>query len=149
MAIEYELTLAGETPGDQVAERAFPDPAERPTGTLPLLTVDLKEPRGFTVTVLAGRDGYVDVESDAGMWEWEPESYVSLSFSMDKFADPEWAEANMLTVVHRVLATGPEDAAFALNGDILLLTRFNGELVKHRRDKWWDFYPASNQLIPG
>lgn len=44
---------------------------------------------------------------------------------------------------------GPEDAAFVFNGDVLLLTRFDGVLVKQRREKWWDHYETANQLIPG
>jgi hypothetical protein len=48
-----------------------------------------------------------------------------------------------------VLDTGPEDAAFFVNGDILLLTRLNGVVVKHRRDKWWAIHEGADQMIGG
>jgi hypothetical protein len=149
MALEYRLTLAGTTPVDQVAERTLPDPAERPTGTAPLLSAALFERYGFNVTVRAGQNGYLDVESDQGSWEWEPESYVSVTFRMDKLADSNWNVVNMLMAVRRVLETGPEDAALVLNGDVLLLTRFDGTLVKHRRNTWWAAYVGATEAIPG
>jgi hypothetical protein len=67
---------------------------------------------------------------------------------MDKFADFRWEVVNMLTVVRRVLDSGPEDCALILNGDVLLLARFDGVLVKHRRS-WWDSYPGADDVIPG
>lgn len=149
MALEYRLTLAGETPVNQVAERAFPEAGERPTGTAPRLAVDHKERYGFDVTIVAGRDGYLDLETDDGSWEWEPESYVRVGFRLDKFADARWAVTNVLAVVRRVLDTGREDATFDFNGDILLFDRRNGELTKHRHDTWWERYSSGNQLIPG
>ena len=149
MALEYRLTLSSETPVDQVAQRAFPDPAERPKGTPPLLSADLYDRFGFEVSMRAGRNGYVDVESDDGSWEWEPDAYVSATFRMDKFADESWTVTNMLTIVRRVLDTGPEDAAFVFNGDILLFTRFGGVVRKHRRETWWSGEPTAGGLIPG
>jgi hypothetical protein len=149
VAIEYALTLAGETPVDQVASRALPEPAERPTGAPPLLAADLYERYGFVVTVLAGRDGYVDVLADRDRWEWEPESYVSVDFRMGNEAEPEWAIVNMLRCVRRVLDTGTEDAALALNGDVLLLTRLDGVLAKHHRGSWWAAYPGADAVLPG
>jgi len=149
MALEYELSLDGDIPVEQVAERAMPDDEERPKGTPPLLSADLYERRGFGVTVLADRDGYLEVAADHGRWEWEPEQYVSLTFRMDKAADPDRAVINMLTVIRRVLSTGPENAAFTLNGNELLFTRFDGVLVKHNRDDWWSSYPGADDLIPG
>lgn len=149
MSLDYRLTLLGDTAVDQVAERAFPDPADRPTGTAPLLSADLTGPYGFDVTIRAGRNGYVDAESDQGSWEWEPPEYVSVTCRMDKFADSSWNVLTMLSLVRRVLDTGPEDAALILNGDILLLTRFDGALVKHRRDQWWADYQGADDVIPG
>jgi hypothetical protein len=147
MALEYGLTLAGDTPITQVAARAFPEMSERPTGTV--LFADHKEKYGFDVTIVAERGGYFDLETDDGSWEWEPESDVRVDFRLDKFADLRWVVTNMLTVVRRVLDTGPEDATFDFNGDILLFARRKGELTKHRRDRWWDYYPSGDQLIPG
>ncbi|MEV4639146.1 SitI3 family protein [Actinoplanes sp. NPDC049548] len=149
MAIEYRLTLAGTTQFEGVAERALPDPGERPVGTGSPLSVDLFRDLGFAVFVATGRNGYLDVESDEGPWEWEPDFYVSVTFRMDKEADPQWKVANMLTVVRRVLDTGSEDAVLVLNGDYVLLTRFGGELVKHRREGWWTSYAAADSIIPG
>lgn len=142
MAVEYRLILAGDTPVNQVAERAFPEAGDRPTGTAPRLAADLKEKYGFDVTVVAERDGYFDLETDDGSWEWEPESYVRVEFRLDKFADARWAVTNVLTVVGRLLDTGPEDATFDFNGDILLLARRGGELTKHRRGTWWERYSS-------
>jgi hypothetical protein len=148
MATEYELTLAPSTPLEQLAERALPDAADRPVGAVPRLVRDLDEKYGFDVTVSAGEDAYLAVESDQGLWEWEPDAYASVTFRLDKFADPAWKVINVLTVVRRVLDTGPEDAALVLNDDILLLTRLQGKLTKHRAS-WWHNYPAADQLIPG
>jgi hypothetical protein len=149
MATEYRLTLAGSTPAEQVAERALPVPDERPTGTPRLLAADLYDRYGFEVTVRTGENGYFDAESDSGMWEWEPPTYVAVTFRMGQDADPDRAPADMLQIVRRVLQTGPEDAALVLNGNWLLLTRHDGVLTKHRRDAWWKTYPAADDLIPG
>jgi len=149
MALEYRLTLAGETPVDLVAERAFPEPAERPTGIAPRLFADHKDQYGFSVTMVAGQGGYLALDTGDGWWEWEPESYVRVNFRLDKFADIRWVVTNMLTVVRRVLDTGPEDATLDFNGDVLLLARRDGTLTKHHRDTWWEHYAGADQLIPG
>nr|BFE75730.1 hypothetical protein GCM10020092_090310 [Actinoplanes digitatis] len=114
----------------------------------PRLTVDHRESYGFIVTVLPGRDGYLDLETDGGSWVWEPKSYVGIQFRLDKFADLRWAVTNMLGVVRRALDTGPEDATFDFNGDILLFARLDGELTKHRRT-WWEHYSSGDRSIPG
>jgi hypothetical protein len=148
MALEYDLKLGGNIPVESLAERAFPDPEERPAGTGSPLWVDFWEKYGFGVTVFAAKNGYIDVETDDGRWEWEPEAYAAVSFRMDKFADFHWEVVNMLTVVRRVLDSGPENAALILNGDVLLLARFDGVLVKHRRT-WWESYPGADDIISG
>ena len=43
MATQYKLTLAGDTPVNQVAERAFPAADDRPTGVAPVLVADLND----------------------------------------------------------------------------------------------------------
>jgi hypothetical protein len=149
MALEYRLTLAGGTPVDLLAQRAFPEAAERPTGIAPRLFADHKERYGFSVTIVSGQAGYLALDTGEEWWEWEPESYIRVNFRLDKFAEIRWVVTNMLTVVRRVLDTGPEDAAFDFNGDVLLLARLKGELTKYRRENWWDHYPSANQLIPG
>jgi hypothetical protein len=148
MATEYSMTIASGSPVDEVAERAFPEVGERPVGIAPRLSADHKDKYGFDVTILAGRDGYLELETDDGSWEWEPKSYVRVGFRLDNSADARWAVTNMLIVVRRVLDTGPEDATFDFNGDILLFARLDGKLTKHRRDTWWEVYSAGNQLIP-
>ncbi|GIF98202.1 SitI3 family protein [Catellatospora citrea] len=145
MGIDYTLTLAGDPPVEQLAQRALPDPAERPAGTPPLLSVNLDAARGFAVSVLARRNGYVDVTADHGQWVWQPKLCVSLTFHMDKQADPVWAVGGMLDVVGRVLHTGPEDATLVLNGDRLLLHRAGGALVRHRAS-WWDNYGVGDMF---
>ncbi|MCO8273020.1 SitI3 family protein [Actinoplanes sp. TRM 88003] len=150
MAIEYDLILAGDTPAEQVAARAFPEHDERPDGPGPLLVAVVNERYGFAATIRSGGSRYVEVLTDQGSWEWEPEPAASVGFRMDKeVPDVAWQVTNMLTVVRRVLATGAEDAAFSFNGDILLLSRLNGVLTKHRRDKWWANYPGANDALPG
>jgi len=149
VALEYRLILAGETPVNQVAERAFPEPGDRPTGVASRLTADHQQKYGFGTTIATGRDGYFDLEADGESWEWEPESYTRVEFRLDKSADPLWAVTNMLAVIRRLLDTGPEDATFDFNGDLLLFVRRNAELTKHRRATWWERYSAGNQLIPG
>jgi len=147
VAIEYDLTLAGQTPVQQLAERALPNPDERPTGTAPFLAVDLDEKYGFDVTVASGADAYINVETDAGVWTWEPAAFAAVSFGMDKFADADWAVTNMIRVVRRVLETGAEDAVLVLNGDVLLLSRLDGRLVLHNRDRWWSYHPGAEEVF--
>jgi hypothetical protein len=134
MAIEYRLALAGTTPVDALTARAFPRPAR----------YDLD---GFHAFVSAGRNGYFDAISDDGEWRWEPPAYTGINFRLDKFADRERVVTNMVTVISRVLSTGPEDGAFTFNGDVLLLARFDGRPVKHRRATWWAGHPFADQLI--
>jgi hypothetical protein len=148
MALEYRLTLAGDTPAERVAQRALPVPVESPAATAPVLHANLRESHGFTVAIRAGKNAYVSAESDRGLWEWEPETYASVAFRVSKEADHEWAVVNMLTIVWRALATGSEDAALVLNGDLLVLTRLGGILAKHNRNGWWASYPAANAVFP-
>jgi hypothetical protein len=149
MALEYRLTLAGEIPTHDVATRAFPDPAERPTPYEDILSANLDERRGFQVDVMADQNSYYGSATDTGRWEWEPPSIVDVTFRMDR--DPERREAGLpylLKVVARLLASGPEDAAFMINGDTVLLTRVNGAVCKHHRS-WWDHYHFADEIIPG
>ncbi|WP_306215115.1 SitI3 family protein [Actinoplanes sp. RD1] len=148
MALEYKLTLAGDIPLDQVGARAFPDADERPSGRW--RSADHKERYGYDVSVLGGRNGYLELLTDDGSWEWEPEACVRLVFNLDKFAeDFRRPVTGMLTVVRRVLDTGPEDAVLDFNGDVMLFIRRDGVLTKHRRETWWKAYPSGDQLIPG
>ncbi|GIF19214.1 hypothetical protein BJ973_006259 [Actinoplanes tereljensis] len=149
MAIDYNLYLAGNPPVEVVAQWAFPALADRPTGTVPFLAANLDEKYGFEVVVTSGENAYLDVMTDDGGWEWEPETYVVVAFRLDKEADRPTATDHVLAVVQRVLVAADQDAALVLNGDVLLLSRLNGVVIKHRRDTWWSFHPAADQLIPG
>jgi hypothetical protein len=149
MALEYRLTLAGDTPVELLAARAFPEPEDRPTGTPPILRAALSEKLGFLVTIRSGQNGYLDATSDDGDWEWEPGPYVAVGFRLDKDVDREQSVTNMATAIRRVILSGSEDAAFLFNGDVLLFTRFNGNIVKHNRDDWWSHHDAADQLIAG
>jgi hypothetical protein len=156
MAIEYSLTLAGQTPVEEIAVRVMPDPAHRPTPTPTLapggrlLSAGLQEQLGFGLSVFAGHGhSFLAADGDDGEWEWEPENYIDVTFRMSK--DPDLRIAGirpMLEAVARLLATGPEDAAFMLNGEVLLLTRFDGAVRKHNRTRWWDHYGFPNEIIP-
>jgi hypothetical protein len=148
MAIEYRLTLAGPTPVEQVAERAFPEPQDRPTGTAPLLTVDLLDRYGFGVDILAGEQAYLDGKSDSGSWKWNPAPYVAVLFQLDEGGDRPAAVLNMLRAIRRVLDSGTEDAALDLNGNALLLVRTSQGLVKHNRE-WWTNYQDADDILPG
>lgn len=149
MALEYRVTFLSDTPVDLVAAHAFPERDDRPTGAPPILRATHFEKYGFQVVVRSGEHGTLDAMSDDGDWEWEPDPYVAVGFRLDKFADRQWVITNMMTVVRRLLLAGSEDAAFLFNNDVLLFTRFKGELVKHNRERWWAFHEASDQLIPG
>jgi hypothetical protein len=148
MTTEYRLTLAGATPAEVVALRALPDGWECHTPVrTPVWSNESADALGFEVGVHAGANGYFDAEADDGHWQWEPAAYVAVTFAVNQDADPERAVLAMLTVIRRVLDTGPEDAAFVLNGDRLLLRRTSGRLVKHTRAAWWAHYAGADKLI--
>jgi hypothetical protein len=150
MALEYRLTVATELPAEVIARRAFPDVAERPTttGRPGLLGGDLYDRYGYTVSVLADDQAYIEAaDSDDAMWTWEPPSSVDVTFTLDK-DDPDRGLRHLLPVVTRVLGSGDEDSALIFNGDYLLLNRIGGVLTKHRRAQWWDAKPWMDQLMP-
>ncbi|MFC6019285.1 SitI3 family protein [Plantactinospora solaniradicis] len=140
MAIEYRLTLAGDIPLEQVAALAAPNATEAssPAGNR-LLSVNLDEERGYSVSITSGRHGYYDAEDDGGAaWEWKPDKYVDVNFRMRKNDPSGKGTPNMVSAVGKVLAGRPEDAALVLDGNYLLLTRVNGILRKHNLATWYD-----------
>ncbi|MBN1174043.1 MAG: hypothetical protein JXA67_17855 [Micromonosporaceae bacterium] len=150
MALEYRLTLAGQIPLADLAARAFPDPVERPTPYGAILTRDLYDRFGFGVSILGERHDIVEAEADAGLWGWDLDASVDLTFRMGK--DPDRRELgvrSMLEAVGRVLESGSEDAALTLNGDLLLLTRMDGAVSKHNQATWWNHYPFTPSIIAG
>ncbi|MDG4807185.1 SitI3 family protein [Micromonospora sp. WMMD1120] len=149
MGIEYRLTLAGDIPLEDLAPLVAPHGVEESTqpGYPRLLSADLREELGYTVTIYAGSNGYFDAEDDDGtQWEWEPDAYASVAFDLRKNDPPEGAVPSMVSAVARVLAGRPEDAALVLNGNWLLLTRVAGELREHR-SSWWDTYGVRNMIV--
>lgn len=152
MALEYRLTLAGTVPMDEVATRAFPDPADRltPTPSGKVLSADLDARYGVSVDIVARTAAYYSAPTEADYWEWEPGASVDLTFEMAKDADRfDNALRHTITAIARVLISGTEDAALMLSGDRLLLTRINGVVTKHDRADWWDHYGWPNEVIPG
>lgn len=147
MSLSYRLTLAGPVTVDELTERAFPDLTERPAGAGPAFAADVHEKYGFIASLRSGRNGYVDIETDDGDWEWEPDPFAAISFDVDDETNRDQLAVNLVTVVRRVLRSGSEDAAFVINGDYLLLGRFGGHVKKHSHERWWAFYPAADELI--
>lgn len=150
MAVEFRLTLAGNLPLDHVADLVAAEPAEkpRPSGTNPqLLSARLYDTRGYALTISSGSQGYFDAEADDGArWEWEPETYVDIDFSMRADDLVDQGIPNMMKAVARVLAARKEDAALVQSGNWLLLTRVGGTLRRHR-PTWWDHYDIDDRLI--
>ncbi|MEV2241040.1 SitI3 family protein [Micromonospora sp. NPDC049891] len=148
MAIEYRLTLAGDIPLEQVAALAAPQGVEESTlsGYPRLLGADLTHHFGYTVSAYGGSNGYFDAEDDDGSrWEWKPDTYVNVVFSLSKQDPSDRAIPDMVAAVARVLAGRAEDAALVLNGNWLLLTRTTGTLSTHQ-PAWWDTYGTRNLL---
>ncbi|GAB7048356.1 SitI3 family protein [Catenuloplanes indicus] len=148
MAIQYTLTLAAALSVAELAARAMPEPAHRPIGRDGLATADLYDSHGFALTVLTGKtNGYVEADSDLGVFEWEPADYSLVMFDLGKADRLARPLAAMLTVVRRVLDSGDEDAVLVENDDVLLFKRFGGVLVKHGRPGFWGHYPGLDELI--
>ncbi|WP_433315658.1 SitI3 family protein [Micromonospora sp. CA-269861] len=140
MAVEYRLTLAGDIPLEQVAELAAPGAVETSTASGGrMLSADLNDDCGYVVDITGGQHGYYSAEDDGGaLWEWEPETYVDVSFYMRKDTLVDKGRPYMLATVARILAGRAEDAALTLNGDVLMLTRVAGCIQKHNTDGWYD-----------
>ncbi|MEV4479072.1 SitI3 family protein [Micromonospora coxensis] len=142
MATEYRLTLAGDIPLDALAGVVAPDGTEESAvdGRPRVLSADLSDQCGYTVSIYAGSHGYFEAEDgDGSMWEWEPERYVTIGFRLGKGESSDRATREMLTSVARVLDERPEDAALILDADWLLLTRSSGTL-RRRAPSWWDLH---------
>ncbi|MEH1031878.1 SitI3 family protein [Micromonospora profundi] len=139
MATEYRLTLAGDIPLDALAGVVAPAEFEESAvdGGPRVLSADLSERCGYTVSIYAGSHGYFEADDgDGSVWEWEPERYVTIGFRLGKDGFSDRATREMLASVARVLGDRPEDAALILDADWLLLTRFSGTL-RRRAPSWW------------
>ncbi|MEV0944021.1 SitI3 family protein [Micromonospora wenchangensis] len=148
MAIEYRLTLAGDIPLEHVAELVAPEGVQESAlpGYPRLLSADLRDRRGYTLSIYGGSNGYFDAEDDDGsQWEWEPATFVNIVFHLPKDAMSRTATPHMVTAVTHLLADRPEDAALTLDGNWLLLTRKAGTLHKHR-PSWWNNYGLDDVL---
>lgn len=149
MGTEYALTLAGDVTPESVAALVAPEAIE--VQGLPaderLLSADLDERYGYSVSIYAGVHGYYEAEYDDGSpWIWEPDRYVNVGFRMWKNDPSDRGTTNMVAAVARVLACRTEDAALVLNNNWLLLTRVTGSTHKHF-PTWWDNYNVGH-LIP-
>jgi hypothetical protein len=149
MSVDYNLTLATDATAAQVAGRAMPDQVDWTHGVGSTLSANLYQTLGLDLSVLSDRHGYVDATSDEGSFEWEPDPLVTVIFDLAGPASPRQAAANMINIVRRLMETGTEDATLVVNGDLLLLARFDGKLVKHNRERWWRHYPEADQVIFG
>ncbi|RLK09786.1 hypothetical protein DER29_6348 [Micromonospora sp. M71_S20] len=150
MAVEFRLILAGDPSVHAIAALTATDPSEKPqpTSNPRLFTARLYDQRGYAVTIRSGTHGYYEAETDGdSCWEWEPETYVNVTFSMgaDDLADK--GIPNMVAAVARVLAGRDEDAALIQDGNYLLLTRTDGVIRTHRTS-WWDHYHLEH-LVTG
>lgn len=146
--MRYTLTLAAALSAEELAARAMPEPAHRPTGRPGLATADLYDSHGFALTVVTGKqNGYVEADSDLGVFEWEPADYSLVTFDLGKTDEIGRALAAVLTVVRRVLDSGDEDAVLVENDDVLLLKRFGGVLVKHGRADFWEHHAGLDDLV--
>ncbi|MEV4844515.1 SitI3 family protein [Micromonospora matsumotoense] len=104
-----------------------------------MLSADLNDEHGYVVDITAGRHSYYCAEDDDGSrWQWEPETYVDINFSMRKDILTDTGKPHMLATVAMVLAGTTEDAALTLNGDVLMLTRVAGTTQLHDTDGWYD-----------
>ncbi|MFG1775992.1 SitI3 family protein [Micromonospora sp. NPDC049048] len=148
MAIEFQLTLAGEIPLDEVALLAAPNAVETRTASgNRMLTSALNEECGFVVDITGGTHGYYEAEDDDGsLWVWEPDTYVDIGFYMRKDVLGDKGIPSMLATTARVLSERTEDAALLFNHDQLLLTRVAGSLRKHR-PTWWSHHEADDQIV--
>ncbi|MEU7973122.1 SitI3 family protein [Micromonospora sp. NPDC049089] len=148
MATEYRLTLAGDIPLDALAGVVAPEGVEESAvdGRPRVLSADLSDRRGYTVSIHDGSHGYFEAEDgDGSMWEWEPERYVTIGFRLVKSESSDRATREMLASVARVLDERPEDAALILDADWLLLTRFSGTLRRHA-PSWWGVHGEDDLL---
>lgn len=80
MGVEFRLVLAGDPAVDEVAARTAATP--QPTSNPRLSTARLYDQRGYAVTVRPGTHGYYEADTDdEARWEWEPDTYVNVTFS--------------------------------------------------------------------
>ncbi|TDB78735.1 SitI3 family protein [Micromonospora sp. KC721] len=136
MAVEYRLTLVGDIPLEQVTELAAPAAVETSTASGGRrLSADLNDEHGYVVDITGGRHGYYCAEDDGdSLWQWEPETYVDVSFHIRKDTLTDKGKPHILATVARILAGTAEDAALTLNDDVLMLTRVAGTIQKHNTD---------------
>ena len=133
MGIDYELILEADLPLEKIAALVVSetDGMSQLPGSPRVLTADLNERLGYSVSIFPGRDGYYDAEADDGVqWEWEPEAYIDVTFHMTKNDLSDRGTLNMVAAVARVLDGRPENAALTLDGNWLLLTRMDGAIRK-------------------
>jgi hypothetical protein len=139
MALESELVVAGQIEPTRLLERA----GQRGLAGAPVqrlgngtLIVDLMAQTGFLLSVHGAAHAYVEAASGGSVWVWEPSPCVRLGFRFDKEFDPSVSRAAMLHMVAQIVASGSEDLALTLNGDVLLLRRVQGRLERCQAGFW-------------
>ncbi|MEV5819075.1 SitI3 family protein [Micromonospora haikouensis] len=62
-----------------------------------MFSADLNDEYGYVVDITGGRHGYYCAEDDEGsLWQWEPETYVDISFYMRKDTLTDKGKPHML-----------------------------------------------------
>lgn len=141
MALDCDLVMVGASDAARVLERACSAlPTRAPVQRLEngTLVVDLFASYGFVLSAYARQRGYAEADADGERWEWELGQHVFLGFRFDKQVERGTPRAAMLQIVARILATGSEDVALTLNGNVLLLRRENGRLERFAAGGFWD-----------
>ena len=150
MAVEFRLTLAGDVPLTHVADLVATNAVERPqpNDTNPqLLSARLYDTCGYALSVNAGTNGYFDADDDGSRWEWEPQTFVDIDFSMRAEDIVDRGIPAMIKAVARVLVGRQEDAALVQDGNWLLLTRIEGQIRRHN-PSWWSHYGVTDLITP-
>ncbi|MEV4753640.1 SitI3 family protein [Micromonospora sp. NPDC049559] len=139
MSIDYRLTLSGDVLLEELADLVAPGAAETlaPGGNR-VLSADLDNESGYVISLTSGMHGYYEAEADGAVWQWEPATYVDITFHMNKDTLSDKGRPHMLRTVAKILTNTTEDAALILNDNWLLLTRSKGKMRKHNTTDWYD-----------
>jgi hypothetical protein len=140
MAIDITATVLEKIDPAEIVARLYPDEATRPRFEVhgQVLIGDDRPGRGYTLYVAQGEDGYVEATAgdDGPVITKEPGEYGDVEFVLDKFKEPSVVDAAVLDMLARLLETGDEDVVVVQNGQILLLSRCDGELRRYEAGFW-------------
>jgi hypothetical protein len=144
MSLSYELTVATAASREELIRRAFPERQRPDRIWSDVLIVDQLNTGGFSASFLPPRAHYVEAESESGIWEWDVQRALVISYSV---TIGEGAARGVFKSVLEVIHSGTEDLAFTINSDYLLLTRLDGHLHRYRLDTWWADHPWAQELL--